>query len=123
MPITIDRWNIEGNADRNCKKCDKNEIGDENHYVFSCNFFSVERAKYLTNFVQGTDDLPAAWETILSYNDTKLVDVAKFISHIISNFEFVDKIDKTDFDNDWHKVKQAKITRSGRIVKSNTRYA
>ena len=121
LPITIDRWNNEGNADRVCKKCNQNAIGDENHYIFSCNFFSAERAKYMPDFVRGTDDLQSAWKTILLYDDSNLVNLAKFICHITSNFEF-DRSDKVDTDSDWHKVKRSKVSRAGRILKPNTRY-
>ena len=121
LPITVDRWNKEDNADRSCKKCAQNAIGDENHYIFSCDYFSAHRAKYLPTFVNGTDDFKSAWNTILSYDDSDLVNLAKFIWHITFNFEF-EAEDKADTDNDWHKIKRNKDSRAGRILKPNTKY-
>ena len=123
LPITLDRWNQVNSIDRNCKKCEQNVLGDENHYVFDCDFFSEERAKYLSNFVNGAHDLHRAWETILAYRNTDLVNFAKFIRCIMSNFEFEkkDKIENYN-DNDWSKIKRAKTSRAGRILKLPARY-
>ena len=122
LPVTIDRWNKEGNADRICKKCDQNEVGDENHYIFSCNFFAAQRAKYLPNFARSTDDPKSAWDSILQYKESNLVSLAKFICHITSHFEF-DKADRVDKDADWHKIKRAKVSRAGRVLKPNPKYS
>ena len=126
LPITLDRWNCESNIDRNCKKCNLNALGDENHYIFNCKFFSEERARYLPNFVNGTDDLHNAWDTILSYKNKDLVNFASFVRFIISKFEF-DKKDKSDTESkdkvgDWLKIKRAKTSNSGRILKLPARY-
>ena len=121
MPITVDRWNKEGNANRSCKKCFQNAIGDENHYIFSCDYFSAHRAKYLPTFVGGTDNFKAAWNTILSFDGSDLVNLAKFICHITSNFEY-DSTDKIDTENDWHKIKRNRVSRAGRILKPNTKF-
>ena len=75
----------------------------------------------MPNLANGTTDYQAEWKTILSLEDFNLVNLAKFISHITSHLEF-DKTDIIDFDDDWHKVKQAKVSRAGRILKPNSRY-
>ena len=121
LPITLDRWNSATDIDRNCKKCDQNELGDENHYIFSCDFFSAERRKYLPCFIQGCNDPLSAWQTVLSYDNIELANFAKFVSHISSCFEY-DKNDEIDFENDFLKIKRAKVSRAGRIIKPNTRY-
>ena len=122
LPITVDRWNKEGNANRSCKKCSQNAIGDENHNIFSCDYFSAYRAKYLPTFVDGTDDFKSAWSAILSFDGSDLVNLAKFICHITSNFEY-DSLDKADTNSDWHKIKRIKVSRAGRILKPNTKYS
>ena len=121
LPITLDRWNSATDTDRNCKKCDQNELGDENHYIFSCDFFSAERRKYLPCFIQGCNDPLSAWQTVLSYDNIELANFAKFVCHISSCFEY-DKNDKSVFENDFQKIKRAKVSRAGRILKPNTRY-
>ena len=122
LPITNDRWNKESNPDRFCKKCDMNEIGDENHYIFSCKFFSPQRSKYIPNVDCDTENLQSAWKNILSFDDTNLVNLAKFISHITSKFEF-DKVDSEKDDSDWHKIKRIKVSRAGRVLKPNSKYS
>ena len=121
LPITNDRWNKESNPDRFCKKCDMNEIGDENHYIFSCKFFSLQRSKYMPSIACDAENLQSTWKNILSFDDTRLVNLAKFISHITSNFEF-DRADSEKEDSDWHKIKRIKISRAGRVLKPNSKY-
>ena len=123
LPVTLDRWNQGSSVDRKCKKCNQNVIGDENHYVFDCSFFTQERSKYLPNFTDGAGDLHKAWEEILSYRNSDLVNFAKFVRIIMANFEY-DKKDNSDKDNtnDWLKIKRAKTSKSGRILKLPARF-
>ena len=102
-----------------------NEIGDENHYIFSCKFFSPQRSKYIPSVACDTENLQSAWKNILSFDDSNLVSLAKFISHITSKFEF-DKVDSeiTDrTDSDWHRTKRIKVSRAGRVLKPNRKYS
>ena len=41
LPIETGRWDNTPHEDRKCILCDKNDIGDEFHYIFKCPFFSV----------------------------------------------------------------------------------
>ena len=103
-------------------KCDRNEVGDENHYIFSCKFFSPQRSKYIPSVDCDTENLQSAWKNILSFDDSDLVSLAKFISHITSNFKF-DKVDSEKADSDWHKTKRIKVSRAGRVLKPNRKYS
>ena len=85
-------------------------------------FFAAQRAKYLPNFARSTDDPKSAWDSILQYKESNLVSLAKFICHITSHFEF-DKADRVDKDADWHKIKRAKVSRAGRVLKPNPKYS
>ena len=58
----------------------------------------------------------------MSFDDTNLVNLAKFISHITSKFEF-DKVDSEKDDSDWHKIKRIKVSRAGRVLKPNSKYS
>ena len=123
LPVTLDRWNQDSNIDRNCKKCNLNLLGDENHYIFYCEYFSEARTKYLSEFTNGPDNLQNAWDTILSYKNTELVNFAKFVRLIMANFEFEqkDRAEKVK-DSDWFKIKRTKTSRTGRNLKLPARY-
>ena len=90
---------------------------------FDCIFFSKERAKYLPKFVNGTDNLHKAWDTILSYKNTDLVNFAKFVRLIMANFEFEnkDRAEKAK-DSDWFRIKRTKTSRTGRNLKLPARF-
>ena len=45
MPIVIGRHKNIPRNERFCNLCNKNQIGDEFHYLFQCGFFLEERKK------------------------------------------------------------------------------
>ena len=115
LPVTIDRFNEEPESpDRTCSKCNSKDIGDENHYIFNCPFFSNERTKLLPTFKNGADNLPKAWKEILAYKGAELVNLGKFIRIITSKFKYVKE---DDFTADSLPAKIVKTTRSGRQSK------
>ena len=77
----------------------------------------------MPNYTDGAGDLHKAWEEILSYKNSDLVNFAKFVRIIMSKFEY-DKKDNSDKDNtnDWLKIKRTKTSRSGRILKLPARF-
>ena len=46
LPVETGRWHNVSRADRLCHLCDSADIGDEFHYIMSCNYFKQERRKY-----------------------------------------------------------------------------
>ena len=117
LPITYDRFRNQDKVDKTCKKCDLDEIGDENHYIFSCKFFTEDRLKYLPDFTIDVIDFDSAWKDLLKYRDSNLVKLATFIRIILSHFEYTGDsvIDKKK--NDWEKIKRHKTSSTGRILK------
>ena len=117
LPITYNRFNGQDTVDNTCKKCDLEEVGDENHYIFSCKFFTNDRHKYLPNYSKGTSNFESAWKDLISYKDDNLVKLANFIHIISSHFEYTGDsvIDKKK--NDWESIKWQKTSRFGRILK------
>lgn len=49
FPVETGRWNGTAMTDRICTLCNRNEIGNENHYLFHCELFSSERTKFTTS--------------------------------------------------------------------------
>ena len=39
LPVETGRWDDIPLNERKCKICNKDDIGDENHYLFTCDFF------------------------------------------------------------------------------------
>ena len=49
FPIETGRWNGTAMTNRLCTLCNRNEIGNEKHYLFHCELFSYERTKFTTS--------------------------------------------------------------------------
>ena len=47
LPIECGRWSNIQREDRMCTLCSKHEIGDEFHYLFSCDNFNNKRKLYI----------------------------------------------------------------------------
>ena len=47
LPVTKARFNKEDSVDVSCPLCESGKIGDEYHYVFTCEFFRNSRAKFI----------------------------------------------------------------------------
>jgi len=43
LPVETGRWHNVSRADRLCHLCDSADIGDEFHYIMSCNYLKQER--------------------------------------------------------------------------------
>ena len=43
LPAETRRWHNVSRADRLCHLCDSADIGDEIHYIMSCNYLKQER--------------------------------------------------------------------------------
>ena len=119
LPITYDRFNQQdkNKVDRKCKKCDLEEVGDENHYIFTCNFFAEERLKYLPDYSHRTSDFDSAWKIMLKYTGSNLIKLATFIRYISSHFEYDGDLVIDKKKNDWEKIKRRKTSRTGRVLK------
>ena len=47
LPIEIGRWNNTNRINRMCTHCNKNELGDEFHYILDYPFFEQDRNIYI----------------------------------------------------------------------------
>ena len=71
--MTIDKpWNL----------CDKNEIGDEFHYILECNYFNNVRKEYIDNRYRKIPNIIKFGELMSIKNKIKLTKLCKFIRFI-----------------------------------------
>ena len=49
LPIETGRWGGIERSNRKCSLCNRNEIGDEFHYIFDCNMLRRQRNRYLSD--------------------------------------------------------------------------
>ena len=45
LPIETGRWENINIEDRKCQLCDKNDLGDDFHYLLTCSYFDHDRKK------------------------------------------------------------------------------
>ena len=116
LPTTKARFNEP--ADVTCPLCSANEIGNEPHYLFNCDFFRNDRKKLLPEtFVvyANCNDISEMFEELMDKSD--LVRVASFMRKVMSKFKYESTHPK---ENAPKKPKTIKYTRSGRAIRPPT---
>ena len=86
LPVAKSRYSERGGGvDTICKLCDRNEICDEFHVLFICNFFQAHRQKYLkkTYFVKPST---LKMYTLFNSGPKQINSLVKFIRIITSHF-------------------------------------
>ncbi|MCG8113215.1 MAG: reverse transcriptase domain-containing protein [Candidatus Thiodiazotropha taylori] len=86
LPIETGRWDDTAVNERKCNLCSKNDIGDEYHYLFSCDFFMDERKQYLKPFFYVRHNILKYQALLTTNNETTLVKLSKFIDIIMKKF-------------------------------------
>ena len=85
LPIETGRWlNIERNL-RKCTLCNKNNVGDEFHYVFECSAFDLERDINLPFIRKRSANCILFAELFNENNIRKLRRLCKFLQQILEN--------------------------------------
>jgi hypothetical protein len=51
LPIEMGRFFSIDRSERICDLCNKEELGDEFHYLFNCTFFKDERKKIIPEYL------------------------------------------------------------------------
>ena len=83
LPIKTGRWNGTPINDRKCFLCDKNELGDEFHYICKCSHFQESR-KLLIKKQYYTHPNVIKFKTLLNNeNKEELINLSKFITIIM----------------------------------------
>ena len=74
-------------GDKICKRCDKNEVGDEFHYIFKCKHFNDDRIKYIDRKYTSGSNIHMM-EKLFSNSDPNVsMKLVKFVTIIIKKFE------------------------------------
>ena len=85
LPIGTGRWNSILRNLRKCTFCNRNELGDEYHYLFVCEFFNDSRLKFIPKYYTNRHNM-LKYEQLL--NTTKrnvLIKLSRFIT-IVNNY-------------------------------------
>ena len=86
MPIVNGRYSNIPVDERICNICQTNEIGDEFHYLFKCNYFYEDRKKYIKKYYYRHPNMYKLSKIFNNVNDKELLNLAKFVNIIISYF-------------------------------------
>lgn len=87
FPIEKGRWENIDHADRKCNLCQKNDIGDEFHYLLVCPFFKSERNHAVDRYYYRNPNIVKFKELLTIKNETKLVRLSKFMGSIMDVFK------------------------------------
>jgi hypothetical protein len=82
LPIEIGRWQGIERQNRTCNICDKNEIGDEFHYVLQCPSLYDDRRRLLDSTYLTRVNVLKFANLFQSRNKIKLRHLCKFIKII-----------------------------------------
>ena len=86
LPIERGRWENIERSQRICTLCNRNEMGDEFHYLFECDFFKETRTIYLPKFYQRHANI-LKFQKLMSVRNLKLLQqLSRFIFFILSKF-------------------------------------
>ena len=82
LPIEIGRWNNTNRNNRICTHCNKNELGDEFHYILDCPFFEQVRNIYIPKYYYSRPNVLKYKLLLSSKKKSELIKLSKFINHI-----------------------------------------
>ena len=85
MPVSK-VYKHEDTYDTKCKLCDKNEIGDEFHYLFICPVFQEDRKRLLKEYYRKFPSMYKFIELMTTSNMKDLRKLAEFATIIIRKF-------------------------------------
>ena len=85
LPIETGRWKDIPRENRFCNLCNRNEIGDEFHYLFDCtdNFLKQARQTFIPNYYYTHPNTYKYNQLFNVTNRTTLIKLCRFISNII----------------------------------------
>ena len=86
LPIEVGRWENIVYEDRKCNLCDKNDLGDEFHYLLICPYFQNERKDLLKRYYYLRPNTIKFQELLNCKNKQVLLNLSKFMKLIMSKF-------------------------------------
>ena len=89
LPIETGRWENTPLDERKCNLCTKQDIGDEFHYLFICNYFQAERKQFLKSYFYKRPNVIKFKELLSTDNVKDLIQLSKFVDIIMKKFSSV----------------------------------
>ena len=86
LPVETERWDDIPLNERKCKICTKDDIGDEYHYLFTCDFFMSDRKLYLKPYFYVNPNIRKYREIFTSTNEATLMKSSKFVAINMEKF-------------------------------------
>ena len=86
LPIETGRWNNTPLENRLCTLCEMNDIGDEYHYLFICNFFTDQRKHLLKSYYYVKPSILKFNELMNTRRISYLKNTCKLIKEICNKF-------------------------------------
>ena len=116
LPVCARRFNKEApESSMRCTLCNSKDVGDEFHYIFLCNAFKAERARFIpAKFLERPNALKYT-ELFESQDVQILAGLAKFSALIMDQF-VPKKLPDIEILRPTH------VTRAGRVSKPPTRF-
>ena len=86
LPIETGRWNNLPVYERKCNLCNKNDLGDEFHFLLTCPYFENDRKELLKPYYIRRPNVIKYKELMTSRNKTELGKLSTFMSIIMNKF-------------------------------------
>lgn len=86
LPVETGRWEGIPHNERKCSLCEKNDIGDDFHYMLICPFFRVERADLLKPYYYTRPNIVKYKDLLTCRNKSVLLKLSKFMKIITTKF-------------------------------------
>ena len=84
LPVEKGRWENIPYEDRKCQACEKHEIGDEFHYLFTCQAFVNERTHLIRPYYYNRPNILKLKQPMQTRNKNTLINLSKFLKHIMT---------------------------------------
>ena len=72
--------------ERKCNLCEKNDIGDEFHYLFVCSHFNSDRKQFLKPYFYKRPNMIKFKELLTTKNVKLLIKLSDFVKIIMKKF-------------------------------------
>lgn len=86
FPIEKGRWDNVELSERKCELCQKNDIGDNYHYLLVCPFFTSQRKQYMDPYYFVRPNVIKYKQLLNITSDTKLRKLSIFMKHLMTPF-------------------------------------
>ena len=86
LPVEIGQWDDITLNEPICKICTTDDIADEYHYLFTCDFFKSDRKLYLKTYFNVKPNIRKNRELFTSTNEATLIELSKFVAIIMEQF-------------------------------------